>query len=167
VASITADNCSNVLAALKMEGEDTMIVYPDTLEILRQDSVVEENEETQPQDGGMDLLELLDTCDLYYEDGEDSWVEFTIALRNACLAHLLQLGIKDRINFSKLVKDLIKRINDIVNYFHKSNFWYSKLRKEIQISLLKACTTRWNSQYHCLKRIFGEKRVDVRIYYQT
>jgi hypothetical protein len=79
--------------------------------------------------------------------------------RNPCLAHLIQLAIKDSLTLSEFVTKLIRRINEIVKFFHRRSSWYSKLRSQNgNVSLLLPCVTRWNSQYHSLKRIFGEKR---------
>jgi len=88
--------------------------------------------------------------------------------RNPCLAHLLQLAIKDAIRESEPVTDLIKRANSIVNFFTKSNHYYTKL-KEINgnMSLIKPCTTRWNSQFHCLKRIISQGKNKVCFHFQS
>ena len=91
------------------------------------------------------------------KDIED-WTDFPLK-RNACLPHLLQLAIKDAINSSCKVASVIKHVNDIVSFFSKSHKSYNILRKKISgLSLVKPCTTRWNSVYHSLKRIVDPKR---------
>jgi len=82
--------------------------------------------------------------------------------RIGCLAHLIQLAIKDALWEKGIVKNTVKKIGDIVKYFHKSDKWYMNLRKRIGgLSLVKPCATRWNSLYHSLKRIIGEHREKV------
>lgn len=48
--------------------------------------------------------------------------------RNSCLAHLLQLAIKDSLA-QKEITTIIKKVNAIVTWFHKSNKYYTALRE--------------------------------------
>jgi len=75
--------------------------------------------------------------------------------RNSCLAHLLQLAIKDALKQS-FVADMAKKVNHIITWFHKSNIHYTKLKLLTKIGLKKPCETRWNSFYHCLSRLCEE-----------
>ncbi len=75
--------------------------------------------------------------------------------RNSCLAHLLQLAIKDALNQEE-VASIIKKVNAIITWFHKSNKYYTALRELSGLALVKPCETRWNSTYHCLKRLTRE-----------
>ncbi|XP_035713793.1 uncharacterized protein LOC118438118 [Folsomia candida] len=132
ISTITADNASNILSAFKIKDID-----------------VDEDDENsqwfhQPDEENEDeSLPNVQNCG------------FPSALpRNSCLAHLLQLAIRDAISENDFVVSLIKDVNGIVRFFHKSTHYYSKLKKiNGDLSLIKPCTTRWNSQYHCLKRI--------------
>jgi hypothetical protein len=86
--------------------------------------------------------------------------------RNACLAHLIQLAVKNALSSSDFVTTLLKKLNEIVLFFKRRDFWYSKLKaKTNNIFLLLPCVTRWNSQYHCIKRIFGENRQEVSFFF--
>lgn len=78
--------------------------------------------------------------------------------RNSCLAHLLQLAIKDALNEPR-VAALVKKVNALVKWFHKSNKFYTELRKLTGLGLIKPCDTRWNSFYHCLKRLLRDVSV--------
>lgn len=75
--------------------------------------------------------------------------------RNSCLAHLLQLGIKDALAQTEIAA-IIKKVNAIVTWFHKSNKYYTALRDLTGLALVKPCDTRWNSSYHCMKRLTRE-----------
>lgn len=75
--------------------------------------------------------------------------------RNSCLAHLLQLGIKDALAQTEIAA-IIKKVNAIVTWFHKSNKHYTALRELTGLALVKPCDTRWNSSYHCMKRLTRE-----------
>jgi len=80
--------------------------------------------------------------------------------RLPCMAHLLQLAVKDAIQSNPLVKEIKKKLSRTIKFFNKSTFWYRKLKLKYP-SLVKPWTTRWNSLYHCLKRIL--ERVWARI----
>lgn len=75
--------------------------------------------------------------------------------RNSCLAHLLQLAIKDAMSH-KEDSAFVKKVNSIVTWFHKTNKYYTSLREASGLALVKPCDTRWNSTYHCLKRLSRE-----------
>lgn len=76
----------------------------------------------------------------------------TTIRRNSCLAHLLQLGIRDALR-NTFGAGIISKVNTIITWFHKSNKQYMELRRQSKLGLLKPCETRWNSTYYCLKRI--------------
>lgn len=85
-------------------------------------------------------------------------------VRNPCLAHLLQLAIKDAIVRSPNVNRMINKVNTIVRFFHKNTHYYTKLREcNGNLTLLKPCVTRWNAQHDSLKRFVHEKRKKVKI----
>jgi len=75
--------------------------------------------------------------------------------RNSCLAHLLQLAIKDALR-NKEVAAIIKKVSTIVTWFHKSDKNNTALRQLCKLGLVRPCDTRWNSLYHCLKRLCRE-----------
>ena len=88
--------------------------------------------------------------------------ESTELRRNPCLAHLLQLAIKDAIKASSLVTAIVTRINKIVRFFHKSTFFYSELKAiNGNLGLLKPCITRWNAQFACINRILHRRENKV------
>lgn len=151
VGTVTADNASNVLAAFKIAKIDVDnnedLIYEDELEIS-------DNEEY----GDSDLEDFDNTA-------EETVLQVDMTTeRNGCL---LQLAIKDAFSECEFASQLLRKVNQVVNYFHRSNFWYTRLRETVgDLSLLKPCTTRWNSQFHCLKRIFGENRQEVHLFYR-
>lgn len=84
--------------------------------------------------------------------------------RNPCLAHLLQLGINDAMKECHDLLKIVKKIGEIVNFFHKSNKYYTQLKHITNgQGLLKPVCTRWNSLYYCLERIFKENDLMVGI----
>jgi hypothetical protein len=83
--------------------------------------------------------------------------------QNNCNCHLLQLAIKDALNrANEQILNFMKKINQIVTFFHVSNKYYGQLReKNGKLAILQPCVTRWSSQYHCLKRLLRHKKGHV------
>lgn len=73
--------------------------------------------------------------------------------RNACLAHLLQLAIKDSAKSSLIVMGLAKKLTEVITFFNRSSHHYTKLKERAGYSLVKPCATRWNSLYHGFQRL--------------
>lgn len=123
-----------------------------------------------------DLEELEDLIEL--EGGKESQSSETVnssvvaitadygAIRNSCLAHLLQLAVKDALSSSEYVTKMVDRTNSVVTFFHRSSHYNAKLLEETGgLGLVKPCVTRWNSQYHCMKRMLVAK--EGRVSYTT
>lgn len=104
------------------------------------------------------------------DEVEDDDIEKTIPQmvqleRNGCSSHLVQRGIITAIKESSHVQDLIHKVNSIVNFFHVCPRYYDKLKKTNgNLALLRPVVTRWNSQFHSLKRILehGERKVIIK-----
>jgi len=137
LASVTADNASNVLAAFDVvptsskeqselsDGEDEWEWEFDL------DSSIDEND-------GFDLNQL---CP------KNSY-------RNSCLAHLMQLAIKDAIRSSELVKGVTAKLSSIVSYFNNSPKRHTELMNLTGgLKLIKPCATRWNSLHNSMHRV--------------
>lgn len=78
--------------------------------------------------------------------------------RNPCLAHLLQLGIKDALKKFQNLKALKSKVTRAINFFTKSPKFYEKLRQKTQgLSLVKPCETRWNGFFDCCNRLLRVK----------
>jgi len=78
----------------------------------------------------------------------------TNAHRNSCLAHLLQLAIKDAIQSSELVKEVTAKVNSIVSYFNKSPQRHVELMKLTSgLRMIKPVATRWNSLHNSMHRM--------------
>jgi hypothetical protein len=128
--------------AFKIQGIDLHLTG--TLEVNEEDDIVEEEELRRMVEEDEEATNNQTT-----EEDKSSGLE-----RNACLAHLTQLAIKDAITSSEFVTDLIKRINELIAFFHRSNQYYTRLKQcNGNKALVKPCVTRWNAQYSCFQRI--------------
>lgn len=73
--------------------------------------------------------------------------------RNPCLAHLLQLAIRDVLAIDPTARRLVKKVSDVIAFFSRSKNSASRLKKLTTYALVKSCETRWNSFYDCLTRL--------------
>jgi hypothetical protein len=157
VGSVTADNASNVLACFKKEA--TLPVQGDELsgESENEDSECSDDTDDEESEGENEEHQS-NTTDLV-ASSINEWGNLKVD-RIGCMAHLIQLAVKDAISSSSYVKNLDNRLKEIVGFFRKSNHWYTKLRKMTSnIGVVQPGTTRWNSSYHSLKRLVGTGRV--------
>lgn len=132
MGTVTADNASNVLAAFKISNLDVDHVTSLT---------VEDDGDEEPPEIMLDTEE----CDINPDNTDSEWGDLqgdhqddeeTIQMdstieRNGCLSHLLQLAVKDAFSECTLATELIQKVNRVVNFFHKSNFWYNQLKEKV------------------------------------
>ncbi|XP_019716757.1 zinc finger BED domain-containing protein 4-like [Hippocampus comes] len=77
-----------------------------------------------------------------------------------CLAHTLNLVVRDAL---KVMKPTADKVKGIVEFFHRSTTATQKLKSTQQqmgmpeLKLKQECITRWNSTFHMLKRILESK----------
>ncbi|XP_051935570.1 E3 SUMO-protein ligase ZBED1-like [Hippocampus zosterae] len=77
-----------------------------------------------------------------------------------CLAHTLNLVVRDAL---KVMKPTVDKVKGIVEFFHRSTTATQKLKSTQQqmgmpeLKLKQECITRWNSTFHMLKRILESK----------
>lgn len=94
-----------------------------------------------------DELELEECVETGYD-----WSSATFA-RLGCVAHALQLVIKEALNKNSVAKSLIKIITETINFFHKSNVWTRLLKKKTNFTVLGLGKTRWNTVSIVLERM--------------
>ena len=81
-----------------------------------------------------------------------------------CLAHTLQLIIKDGVLLQPVVQQLLSCARTIVGHYHRSNVAFQTFKNiQQQLGLPDHCliqdvTTRWNSSYYMLERLIEQKR---------
>ena len=137
--AVTCDNASSVVKAFKITNVPLHRVG--TADIPEEEDIVENDD--------FFLLEQEDDAENQTLQQLGPKME-----RNGCLAHLTQLVIKDAITQCEFVNRIIKRVNELVTFFHRSNHYYTQLKRiNGNRALVKPCVTRWNSQYSCLQRI--------------
>ncbi|KAK7881406.1 hypothetical protein WMY93_029815 [Mugilogobius chulae] len=81
-------------------------------------------------------------------------------IHHPCLAHTINLVVKDAL---KVIKADVDKVKAIVEFFHRSTTATHKLKSTQQqmgipeLKLKQECITRWNSTFHMLKRILESK----------
>jgi len=73
--------------------------------------------------------------------------------RSSCYSHTLQLVVKKALTKDSNSNKILSSTGKIVKFFNKSSYWKKRLQKAAGKDLVKPATTRWNSNYHMLKRI--------------
>lgn len=135
-----------------------MLNEMEVVEVIDDASIEEHGEESLPtEEIRMNPWEL--------EEDEleiENFFSSTGLTRNACLAHLLQLAIKDSAKLSRPVMDLAKKLSDVITFFNRSSHHYTKLKDRAGYSLVKPNATRWNSMFHGFKRLLKISKTSVR-----
>ena len=81
-----------------------------------------------------------------------------------CLAHSLQLIIKDGVLLQPAVVQLLSCARSLVGHYHRSNVAFNTFRQiQSQLNLpahvlIQDVTTRWNSSYYMLERLLEQKK---------
>lgn len=74
-------------------------------------------------------------------------------IRLGCIAHGLQLVIKDTINSSSVAKKIVERVMAVITFFNNSNYWNSKLVLKTKLSVVAPGATRWNGIIFAMERL--------------
>ena len=81
-----------------------------------------------------------------------------------CLAHSLQLIIKDGVLIQPAVQQLLATTMSLVEHYHRSNSSFQNFKKiQLQLNLpdhvfIQDVTTRWNSSFHMLERLVEQRK---------
>ena len=82
-----------------------------------------------------------------------------------CLAHTLQLIIKDGVLLQQSVVQLLSCARSLVGHYHRSNVAFDtfhQIQAQLnlpQYMLIQDVATRWNSSYYMLERLVEQKKV--------
>ncbi|XP_068454566.1 v-myb avian myeloblastosis viral oncogene homolog-like 2a isoform X2 [Clinocottus analis] len=88
---------------------------------------------------------------------ESPFSELQIGTRTTCVAHTLQLVIKEALKNSRVVENLLSQVHNVVAFFRSSAYWSEVLLKESNVSLCPSSSNcRWNSIMLSLRRMVQE-----------
>ncbi|XP_075950093.1 v-myb avian myeloblastosis viral oncogene homolog-like 2a isoform X1 [Anarhichas minor] len=88
---------------------------------------------------------------------ESPFSELQIGTRTTCVAHTLQLVIKEALKNSRVVENLLSQVHNVVAFFRSSAYWSEVLLKECNVSLCPSSSScRWNSMMLSLRRMVQE-----------
>ncbi|MBN3309077.1 MYBB protein, partial [Amia calva] len=103
-----------------------------------------------------DVLGFLADC---YPIEETEFSEIQFGTRVNCIAHLLQLVIKEALKTSRVVENLLSQVHNVVAFFRRSAYWTEVLVKECGLCLappLSASNYRWNSTFTSVRKMVQE-----------
>lgn len=161
-----ADNAAENIKAFSLEGfqadqdlhyddeEEDMIMDVDNIEDP-EDEIFDDDDEEISYDSEFQDVEEGDEILLHNElraESDWDWKDSSFQ-RLGCLAHALQLVIKEALNASQTAKDLIRVVSDMVSFFHKSNTWTDKLYRRTKLHVVPIGKTRWNTVSIALERM--------------
>ncbi|KAL2076551.1 hypothetical protein ACEWY4_015142 [Coilia grayii] len=156
VLLIVTDNGSNILKAVRLlkeksqgqcqQSTDDLQAQPggtgDGLDELWNESESEETDQEDEETGESGDLKLH-----LSDDGESNKFQ-----RMSCLAHTLQLTLKDAMKH--LNADLLlTRARKLVHAVRKSSVANEAMIKKCGKTLVRDCSTRWNSAFDMLRRL--------------
>ena len=118
-----------------------------------------EQENSDPSDDDGESNESSGTSKLEKIVAEDSLWQAPLpplleqeSLRLPCFAHSLQLVVNDGIRASTVAASALRKVALLVKFAYKSVLFAERLEK-VQVSIPKAVQTRWNSQFHTVKKV--------------
>lgn len=169
-----ADNAAENIKAFSLEGfqADYGFRYDDedeNVEAEEEDDNVDETAENLDEEA-LDHSEIEDVEEedavLIEEEisAESDWKNASFQ-RLGCLAHALQLVIKEALNSSQIAKELIKIVSEMVSFFHKSNTWTDKLYRRTKLHVVPIGKTRWNTVSIALERMLKVSIFDAKNYF--
>lgn len=177
--NIMADNAAENIKAFNLEEfkEDEIEAYDDEWEDIELEDEplkgLQLEEEDIFNEVGQDEGDALEGVDI--EDVEpldtkllDDFIETEIIQdwkdasfdRLGCVAHALQLVVKDVLTSSKTSQELVKILNSMVSFFHKSNTWSELLVKKTKLQVVAVGKTRWNTVSIAMERLLKPNFVD-------
>ncbi|CAF1468433.1 unnamed protein product [Adineta steineri] len=153
VVRLITDNASNNLAAF-----DNIILpgFEEYFEDVVDDQLDTESssdEETDITSNESKRLQTHVVDDSIYQTTLNPTAEDEY-LRLPCFAHCLQLVVNDGIKASNPALSSLKKVASLAKLAHTSTIFSEKLEKA-NYSIPKANRTRWNSQFHTVKRVIN------------
>lgn len=90
-------------------------------------------------------------------------VNYTDNLSIRCSAHTIQLAINDAFKNNNQIDDILSKCKTVVSHFKHSSLAAAKLQviqKQLHLKenkLIQEVSTRWNSKYYMIERLFEQK----------
>nr|XP_015220159.1 PREDICTED: myb-related protein B [Lepisosteus oculatus] len=106
-----------------------------------------------------DEEEILSFLADFFPMDEMEFLDIQFGTRAGCIAHLLQLVIKEALKSSRVVENLLSQVHNVVAFFRRSAYWTEVLVKECGLSLApphSASSFRWNSTFVSLRKMVQE-----------
>ncbi|XP_029292321.1 v-myb avian myeloblastosis viral oncogene homolog-like 2a isoform X2 [Cottoperca gobio] len=109
---------------------------------------------TRGEPDGDEMVEFLSD---QMPETESPFSELQVGTRTTCVAHALQLVIKEALKNSRVVENLLSQVHNVVAFFRGSAYWSEVLLKECNVSLCPSSSNcRWNSMMLSLRRMVQE-----------
>jgi len=141
VLMVVTDNGSNMIRAVKVANETT----EDDNEPQLSDSIEDNDDDEAEED---------DAADQEIQSVLESFAESCQLTRFPCIAHTLQLVIKE-LTKNQAYRNLLAKVKDLVKCIRCSSVAQEQLISVCGKTVLKDCSTRWNSVLMMFQRLLS------------
>ncbi|CAG7826877.1 unnamed protein product [Allacma fusca] len=145
-----------------VEEAATDAINETTGEIVDVDSICSDDEDSDSIDlsrsheiATEDEIEVMfgtEDADDQLVDEASKWASKDI-VRLGCVNHAIQLVVKECLLKNPTAVSIQSKMDKLVAFFNRSNYWHKKLVKRTTKGLIKIGDTRWNGFLHSLCRL--------------
>ncbi|XP_041112665.1 v-myb avian myeloblastosis viral oncogene homolog-like 2b isoform X3 [Polyodon spathula] len=113
---------------------------------------------TSTQNKDVDEEEVLSFLADFFPTEDEEFADIQFGTRVGCIAHSLQLVIKEALKTSRVVESVLSQIHNVVAFFRRSAYWTEVLTKECGVTLVSphGHNHRWNSTFMSIRKMAME-----------
>ncbi|RXM94458.1 Myb-related protein B [Acipenser ruthenus] len=113
---------------------------------------------TSTQNKDLDEEEVLSFLADFFPTEDEEFADIQFGTRVGCIAHSLQLVIKEALKTSRVVENVLSQIQNVVAFFRRSAYWTEVLTKDCGVTLVTphGHSHRWNSTFMSIRKMAME-----------
>ncbi|KAK6479443.1 myb-related protein B [Huso huso] len=113
---------------------------------------------TSTQNKDLDEEEVLSFLADFFPTEDEEFADIQFGTRVGCIAHSLQLVIKEALKTSRVVENVLSQIQNVVAFFRRSAYWTEVLTKDCGVTLVTphGHNHRWNSTFMSIRKMAME-----------
>ncbi|KAK1156203.1 hypothetical protein AOXY_G26333 [Acipenser oxyrinchus oxyrinchus] len=113
---------------------------------------------TSTQNKDLDEEEVLSFLADFFPTEDEEFADIQFGTRVGCIAHSLQLVIKEALKTSRVVENVLSQIYNVVAFFRRSAYWTEVLTKDCGVTLVTphGHNHRWNSTFMSIRKMAME-----------
>ncbi|MBN3270386.1 MYBB protein, partial [Polyodon spathula] len=113
---------------------------------------------TSTQNKDLDEEEVLSFLADFFPTEDEEFADIQFGTRVGCIAHSLQLVIKEALKTSRVVENVLSQIYNVVAFFRRSVYWTEVLTMDCGVTLVTphGHNHRWNSTFMAIRKMAME-----------